>query len=373
VRRFLEERWLIHDEHSYIAHPHLARLTSGVWALIANRAPRRIVTMHPPQDPEFVNVLITSSDEGASWTPPCVVPAYGWSGLECAGLTALADGGLLVNQWRFRWYSYRAAPSEQSEPLLREPAALRQSLLDSSELDSEAVAGTRAEAIMPWARGGGEAFVHRSDDGARTWRISSPIVTAPYSGGYGMRGGVVFDDGEILLPLSDVPHYERIFLVRSRDGGASWGRPEPVAETVGHAYEEPAPVLLANGRVVMLLRENVSRTLYSLYSDDRGVSWSKPQPTGIACYPAHVLSLADGRLVAVAGRRMPPFGISLFVSADHGRRWQVEQPVVIRTDLPNRDLGYPTAVQRSDGSLFVAYYYRDRTGVTAIYGATMVI
>jgi hypothetical protein len=370
VRASSAERRLIHDEHFYIAHPHLARLASGLWVLIANRGPRRLVTMHPPQDPEFVNILMTSADEGANWTPPCVVPAYGWTGVECAGLTALADGGLLVNQWRFHWYPYRAAASVHSEAL-RDSGALVQSLLDSRELDAGALAGARAEVIMPWARGGGDTYVHRSDDGGATWRPALPLVTAPYSGGYGMRGAIVFDDGEILLPLSDVPHYQRIFLVRSRDGGASWSHPEPVAEAPGRAFEEPAPLLLANGRIVMLLRENETRSLYGVYSDDRGRHWSQPKPTGMTCYPAHLLALADGRLAAVTGRRQPPFGISLFTSVDQGASWQVERPIEVRSDLPNRDLGYPTALQRKDGSLFVAYYYQDYTGVTALYGITL--
>lgn len=94
------------DEHRYVAHPHLAVLSLGEWLLVANRAPRRTVTMHPPQDPEFTNILMRSDDEGETWSPPVVAPAFGVTGTECAGLTALPGGPVLLNQWRFRWYSY---------------------------------------------------------------------------------------------------------------------------------------------------------------------------------------------------------------------------------------------------------------------------
>ena len=58
-----------------------------------------------------------------------------------------------------------------------------------------------------------------------------------------MRGGVEID-GEILLPLCDVPNYRQVFTVRSRDGGETWSAPQPVAAGDRHAFEEPAPLLL---------------------------------------------------------------------------------------------------------------------------------
>jgi hypothetical protein len=42
---------------------------------------------------------------------------------------------------------------------------------------------------------------------------------------------------------------------------------------------------------------------------------------------------------------------------------------MIRSDLPNRDLGYPSVAQRSDGSLFIAYYAQDSEGVTGIHAS----
>jgi hypothetical protein len=367
LRSGVDELALVRDEHRYVSHPHMVRLTSGAWLLIANCAPRRRFTMHPPQDPEFFNILISSSDEGRHWSAPRVVPGYGWTGMECAGLTSLGNNAVMMNQWQFRWYPSDSAPSRSQEPMLRDSEALRRSLLDSSELDVVGLAEQSAEREMPWARGGGRTIIHRSADGGRTWGVCAEVSTTPYSGGYGMRGAIVFENGDIILPLSDCPRYEQIFSVRSSDGGGSWTKPKPVARLSGLAFEEPAPLLLANGTILMLLRENTSRSLYVVRSEDAGYHWSTPEPTGIDCYPAHLVALPDFRIAAVCGCRRPPLGIVAFLSEDGGMNWRLDKPLPIRMNLPNRDLGYPTSVLRSDGSLFTAYYYRDQFGVTGIH------
>jgi hypothetical protein len=80
-----QERTLLRDVHRYFAHPHLASLESETWLLVANCGPRRAVTMHPPQYPEYINVLIRSHDQGQTWSPPAPVPGFGVTGTECAG------------------------------------------------------------------------------------------------------------------------------------------------------------------------------------------------------------------------------------------------------------------------------------------------
>jgi hypothetical protein len=44
---------------------------------------------------------------------------------------------------------------------------------------------------------------------------------------------------------------------------------------------------------------------------------------------------------------------------------------VLRDDGGGRDLGYPRAVVRNDGSVVVAYYYQDRTGPDRYIAATI--
>ncbi|WP_062015140.1 sialidase family protein [Aureimonas sp. AU4] len=354
------ERIILRDEGRYIAHPHMVRLADGTLLLVATSGPRRSPTLHPPLDPDFRNVLIRSQDEGETWSEPVAVPSSARDGMECAGLTPLADGSVLLNQWRFRWYGEGEAPPRLKEPFLASAAELRAELEASLELESG------ASEIIVWSRGGGVASVCRSDDGGLSWSAPSPIDVAPYSGGYGMRGGLVLANGEIVLPLSDVPHYARVFLVRSGDGGATWSAPEPVAAIEGYAFEEPAPYLAQDGSILLVLRENVTRRLHTVRSRDGGRSWSRPVANGLTGYPADLVSLGEGCVVAVTGWREAPGQIRLHASIDDGACWSA-QPTFVAGPFGTRDCGYPTAVTLEDGDLLVAYYRRDDAGVTGLY------
>ena len=366
----VERRALHHDPYAYCAHPHMVVAADGTWLLVFNRAPRRTVVLHPPQDPEYRNVMIRSADEGRSWSAPVVVPDYGPSGVECAGLTALRSGRILLNQWRFEWLPLPVADRSGRDDVTG-PDALMAGLASSPELDTFAAQAKSTEAAraFPWARGGGQTFVYLSDDGGATFPESRRIETAPFSGGYGMRGALELPDGDIVLPLSDVPAYQQVFCVRSSDGGQTWSAPRLIASANGHEFEEPAPLILRSGRIILMLRDNASRIMHAVFSDDGGVRWSRPRATGITAYPAHLLSLPDGRLACIAGRREPPFGIVMHLSED-GEIWNT-RPSPLVDDLPTKDLGYPTVALRHNGDLVVVFYARDADGVTGLHSLTV--
>jgi hypothetical protein len=357
------------DPYAYSAHPHLVAAAPDNWLLVFTQSRRRMgVRLHPPQDPMFCNMMMRSRDEGRSWSPPSIVPGFDWTGVECAGLTALRSGAILLNQWRFEWHTLAHATRHLPVERYVGPERLVGHAAMAAELaDWMPDSSTLAERY-PWARGGGETFVHRSEDGGATFTSSSRVDTAPFSGGYGMRGGVEIED-EIVLPLCDVPSYRQVFVVRSRDGGHSWSRTVPVASGDAHAFEEPAPLLLASGRLLLVLRDNETRILHIVHSDDGGASWSRPRSIGIADYPADLVSLPDGNLVCLAGRRRPPFAITLYVSEDDGATWTGGAPLTVRGGLTSRDLGYPSVAVRSDGSLYVVYYAEDESGVTGLHAS----
>lgn len=359
------------DPYAYSAHPHLAVVGRDNWLMVFTQSRRRAGVIHPPQDPLYCNMLVRSADEGRSWSLPSVVPTFGWQGVECAGLTPLRSGVVLLNQWRFDWHTLAEAEAGLPRGSYKRPEELMGAEAMAAELSDWTMEGATLAERYPWARGGGQTWVHRSSDGGRTFTAASRIDTAPFSGGYGMRGAIEVD-GAIILPLSDVPNYASVFTVRSGDGGQSWATPQFVAGGAGHEFEEPAPLLLRNGRIVMLLRDNVTRIMHVVMSDDAGDSWSAPRPTGIEDYPADLVELEDGGIACVAGRRRAPYGIALYVSADQGATWSPSRAHVVRTGLPNRDLGYPTVALRADGSLFVAYYAQDSGGVTGIHATVIV-
>jgi hypothetical protein len=340
----------------------------GTFLLVFNRAPRRPLILHPPQDPEFRNVLMRSTDEGRAWSAPVVVPDYHWAGVECAGLTFLRSGRLLLNQWKFEWLPL----TKTLRPDVVRPDALIKNLAASPELDVFVPDGSPSHVAraFPWARGGGETVVHLSDDKGESFFASPRIDTRPFSGGYGMRGAIELPDGDILLPLSDVPRYRAVFVVRSRDGGESWSAPSLVAEGEAHEFEEPAGLLLPSGRILLMLRDNLMRVMHLVHSGDGGRTWSEPKPSGIRAYPAHLLALPDGRIACIAGQRTPPFGIVMHVSEDQGESW-TETPIRLTEPLPSKDLGYPTAALRATGDLYVVYYAQGEDGVTGLHDLTV--
>lgn len=357
-------RELVRDAFAYTAHPHAVVTARGTWLCVFNQAPRRPFVLHPPQDPLFRNLLIRSEDEGRSWSPPVVVPGYDWSGVECAGLTALRDGTVLLNQWRFDWWPLPVAEARPDREALAFPEALARDLAISPELATLSRLEREPRRLMPWARGGGRAVVHLSRDDGLTFGATVTLDTAPFAGGYGMRGGIELADGKVVLPLGDVPAYRRVFVLRSADGGRSWGAALPAAADPERLFEEPCPLRLADDRILLLLRENCSRRLWRTISADGGWSWAPPADTGIDGYPAHLLRLADGRILCTFGHREPPFAIRTAISADEGLSWRPGPDA--RRDLPDRDLGYPVTLQRRDGTLVAIYYGRNGPGVTGL-------
>jgi hypothetical protein len=218
---------------------------------------------------------------------------------------------------------------------------------------------------MPWARNGGTAYVHISDDAGHTFPTTIPLNTAPFAGGYNMRGAIALPDGRLLLPLCDIPAYERVYVIHSADRGLTWTRPTLAAAESGRLFEEPCALALPDGRILMLLRENRSRHLWQVTSSDAGATWSKPTPIPIAGYPAHLLLLPDHRILCTYGHRTPDFSIRTVVS-DHRLNWGLEPTLVIRGEAPNQDLGYPITLPLPAGRLTTVYYAQDSDGITSI-------
>jgi hypothetical protein len=76
-----------------------------------------------------------------------------------------------------------------------------------------------------------------------------------------------------------------------------------------------------------------------------------------------LLRTSDGRLLLSYGNRGPvPFAngekrlsVEIRVSEDEGESWG--PAMAIRKNLPNMDMGYPTAVELDDGKIACVYWY----------------
>jgi len=355
------------DVFMYSSHPHAVLTAEGAILVVFNQTRRRPFILHPPHDPGYRNLISRSSDGGESWTPPEVVPNYEFHGTECASLTTLSNGTILLNQWTFRWYPLGLARnSRAAESELYFPETFVRELIESGELSTGKEIEASPSAFTPWARGHGDSWVHSSADNGASFSKTAKVDTGPFHGGYGMRGILELPDGELLLPLNDIPEYRTVFMVRSRDGGADWREPTLIAREAGHLFTEPAMALNIGGEIVTLMRDDAARVMHSCRSSDGGRTWSAPVSTGIDGYPPHLLVLSDHRILCTYDRRQPDFSIRAVLSEDGGMSWLAADPVCIRGELPNRDLGYPATIELRDRSLFTVYYCQDRDGVTGI-------
>ena len=90
-------------------------------------------------------------------------------------------------------------------------------------------------------------------------------------------------------------------------------------------------------------------------SADGGETWAAPEPLlGYSETDAHLLKLADGRLLCTYDSMHVPFGIMAIISTDQGRTWDREHPVFLARAWGPAG-GNPSSVQLDDGTIVTVY------------------
>jgi alpha-L-fucosidase len=124
---------------------------------------------------------------------------------------------------------------------------------------------------------------------------------------------------------------------------------------------EPCVAEVDGGRLLMLARSG-SGFLYASWSDDKGDTWSKPEPTTLmsACSSLTLKTLPDSRLIVFynhatpisKGAFFPRTPLCFAVSSDGGKSWG--QPVIVDNDgVEKRDRQniYPSVCFMKEGML----------------------
>lgn len=165
------------------------------------------------------------------------------------------------------------------------------------------------------------------------------------------------------------------WVLRSEDEGESWtllpvAAPIRLNDGSELGFTETALAVLPDGRVIAMMRPDPDSHgyLYQSFSSDHGRTWTPPEQTPIWGYPAHLLVLADGRLLCSYGYRRRPMGIRACLSSDGGRTWDIAHEFVLRADgqRSGSDLGYPISAQLADGTLITVYYHTTSDGITSV-------
>lgn len=280
--------------------------------------------------------MMTSRDEGASWTFPRTLHDGPIDDRD-AGVLETAKGTLLVTTFTSLAYAPMVAEggSKAGDPRWQSAHAR---IADESVRQSE---------LGCWA--------FRSTDGGLSFsaRIDT-VVNSPH-------GPCQLADGRLLYLGKELwTEEKRIGAAVSEDDGQTWRWLSEIPAREGDRaldYHELHAVQCASGKIVAQIRNhnaaNKGETLQS-ESADGGKTWSVPRSIGVWGLPSHLLRLRDDRLLMTYGHRRKPFGNQARLSEDEGATWS--EPVELSGDGIGGDLGYPSTVELADGSLLTAWY-----------------
>lgn len=254
------------------------------------------------------------------------------------GLAASADGKYLCDTVTT---SVVFRPGDYGSRFYRIPA-----IVTTAEGNLLAVADKRIESMADLP-GKIDVVARMSEDGGCTWGPYVTVVENDSTGGYGDPALVVDrNSGDVLVICThgnglwqEAPG--SITVVRSRDGGRTWGAPQyindrilciepdgpqPIKNVKGAFASSGGAVQLDNGRImfVLVVREKEKRGFldYAVYSDDGGYSW---HVSGNAAHTdgdeAKIAQLTDGSLVMSIRSRSKGGMRQFSYSYDLGHTW----------------------------------------------------
>jgi hypothetical protein len=184
----------------------------------------------------------------------------------------------------------------------------------------------------------------RSDDGGRTW--GEPRVVAP---GWPSSAPVrTLRDGTLILGVYGTLGDGQVVggVIRSTDGGATWSPPIPIGKDSGLRLDAETDVVqLGDGTLYAALR-NEHGPMHFATSGDSGLTWSAPRPIGFDGHCPHFTRHSSGAILLT--HRLPK--TELRVSRDEGRTWR--GPFRIDDVIG----AYASTVERRDGTVLVTYY-----------------
>ncbi len=204
-------------------------------------------------------------------------------------------------------------------------------------------------------------YVMTSTDKGATW--SKPVRDEAIHSFYQGKGAVSpygkiiqLRDGTIVMPVYfefDGERGNESYIFRSRDGGRSWGEPS----LLGKHFNETSVVELPDGHLMAAMRSEKGGHVATVHSSDGGRTWTAPQQvTRDSEHPADLIVTRAGEVVLTFGQRNRPLGAQALLSRDGGATWDQSRKMLLATDSPNGDCGYPSSVELADGRVLTMFY-----------------
>lgn len=286
-----------------------------------------------------------SKDNGVHWSWPQVL-YDGPIDDRDAGVVETANGSILVTTFTSLAYELRLARAEQAKP--GEPGAFSDPklLLEWQAVQNRLTAEQRKTELGN--------YMLRSTDGGVTWshRYRVPL-NSPH-------GPVVMRDKRLIYAGKALYGDERIGVCESKDDGLNWEWLATIPARPGDdplRYHELHVMDAEDGTLVCHIRnENKADDGQTLQSEskDGGRTWTTPHTIGVWGLPSHLLRMRNGHLLMSYGHRRSPLGIQVRISQDLGKSWS--EAISITADAKSSDLGYPSTVECSDGTMVTVWY-----------------
>ena len=286
-----------------------------------------------------------SKDNGVHWSWPQVL-YDGPIDDRDAGVVETAEGSILVTTFTSLAYEPRLARAEQAKP--GEPGAFSDPklLLEWQAVQNRLTAEQRKTELGN--------YMLRSTDGGVTWshRYRVPL-NSPH-------GPVVMRDKRLIYAGKALYGDERIGVCESKDDGLNWEWLATIPARPGDdplRYHELHVMDAEDGTLVCHIRnENKADDGQTLQSEskDGGRTWTTPHTIGVWGLPSHLLRMRNGHLLMSYGHRRSPLGIQVRISQDLGKSWS--EAISITADAKSSDLGYPSTVECSDGTMVTVWY-----------------
>ena len=333
------------SKHNYFGWPTAARLQNGKIAVVASGFRLRHIC------PFGKAVLSLSADDGETYTSPEIVIDTVLDDRD-GGILPFGESGVMITSFN-NTVAFQRGKAENG--------------YDSGYLDT----------ITPEeeARDIGANFRISNDLGVTFGEIHKSPVTSPH-------GPIQLSDGKILWVgrtfSPDNSHRIGVDRIEAHtvnlDGSMEYVGTIETPEVEGFVTLACEPhAIEVDGRIVAHMRvhdKSRQRELFTIYqseSYDKGRTWSKPHAllsrTGGA--PPHLFRHSSGMLISAYGYRTEPFGIKVMFSEDGGESWDIDN-YLYKNDV-DLDLGYPSTVELSDGSLLTVFYARpDKDGPAVI-------
>lgn len=212
-------------------------------------------------------------------------------------------------------------------------------------------------------------------DGGATWTAPTVVIHHDSIAWRVTEQHIVeYGDGYLLMTLRDDTN-KRIYTMDSTDGGATWGN---LANRFA-GWGRPTTILDENERLYCCFRSATSNKAVWNQSDDRGATWTAEQPlfnaqstTTISAYPtmtyASAARDAEGNVWLCCGLEQSPSGDSdVFV-----RPWRRRRPTkalrLVRTSNQYLSRADSAAWAIADGFTAAGWVYRDTTGTAYLAG-----